>query len=89
MRAKGKGQPELYGVAPVGISRYFALYFTQAGWILLGLYLFANAYWPSTCRPHDVLQVYTCSGMLAEGEPEIITVTQEDEAPAATEDAQR
>jgi hypothetical protein len=29
------------------------------------------------------------SGMLAEGEPEIITVTQEEEAPAATEDAQR
>lgn len=68
MRAKGKAQPELYGVAPIGVSRYFALYFTQAGWILLGLYLFANAYWPSTCRPHDVLQVYTCSGMLAEGE---------------------
>ena len=60
-----------------------------AGWILLGLYLFANAYWPSTCRPHDVLQIYTCSGMLAEGEPEIITVTQEEEAPVATEDAQR
>ena len=68
MRANRNRQPELYGVAPVGISRYFALYFTQIGWLLLGAYLLANAYWPSTCRPHDVLQVYTCSGHLAEGQ---------------------
>lgn len=68
MRAKRNRQPELYGVAPVGISRYFALYFTQIGWLLLGVYLLANAYWPSTCRPHDVLQIYTCSPRLAEGQ---------------------
>ena len=68
MRTKGKPQPQLYGVAPVGISRYFALYFTQIGWLLLGGYLLANAYWPSACRPHDVLQVYTCSAQLARGE---------------------
>ena len=68
MRTKGKEQPQLYGVAPVGISRYFALYFTQIGWLLLGAYLLANAYWPSSCRPSDVLQVYTCSSQLAEGE---------------------
>src|SRR6187551_3032247 len=67
MRTKGKEQPQLYGVAPVGISRYFALYFTQIGWLLLGLYLLANAYWPSTCRPHDVLDIYGCSSRLAEG----------------------
>ena len=68
MRAKGKTQPELYGVAPVGISRYFALYFTQVGWLLLGTYLLVNAYWPSTCRPADVLEVYGCSARLAEGQ---------------------
>jgi len=68
MRANGKKTPELYGVAPVGISRYFALYFTQIGWLLLGLYLLMHAYWPSTCRPDGVLKAYTCSAMLAEGE---------------------
>ena len=68
MRANRTKQPELYGVAPVGLSRYFALYFTQAGWILLGLYLLANAYWPSTCRPHDLIEIYGCSGRLPEGQ---------------------
>lgn len=68
MRANGKPQPQLYGVAPVGISRYFALYFTQIGWLLLGVYLLANAYWPSTCRPDDVLEIYGCSARLAEGQ---------------------
>ena len=66
MRAKGKPQPELYGVAPVGISRYFALYFTQVGWLMLGLYLLTNAYWPSTCRPSNILEVYQCSIKLAD-----------------------
>jgi hypothetical protein len=68
MRANGKTQPVLYGVAPVGVSRYFALYFTQICWVALGLYLLANAYWPSTCRPDDMLKIYTCSAHLADGE---------------------
>ena len=68
MRAQRHRQPELYGVAPVGISRYFALYVTQIGWIVLGAYLLANAYWPSTCRPGNVLEVYGCSARLAEGQ---------------------
>jgi hypothetical protein len=67
MRANRTKQPELYGVSPVGLSRYFALYFTQAGWLLLGFYLLANAYWPSSCRPNGLLQVYGCSVMLPEG----------------------
>lgn len=67
MRARGnKQQPELYGVTPVALSRYFALYFTQAGWLVLGVFLLANAYWPSTCRPDDMLKVYTCSVRLPE-----------------------
>ena len=66
MRANRNRQPELYGVAPIGVSRYFALYLTQAGWLLLGAYLLGHAYWPSTCRPHDVLEIYGCSARLPE-----------------------
>lgn len=68
MHAKGSRQPELYGVAPIGVSRYFALYVTQAGWLILGFYLLANAYWPSTCRPDGFVKVYACSARLAEGQ---------------------
>lgn len=68
MPANRTKQPELYGVAPVGLSRYFVLYFTQIGWLLLGAYLLATAYWPSTCRPHDVLEIYGCSARLPEGQ---------------------
>jgi len=66
MSAHGKPR-QLHAAAPVGISRYFALYLTQLGWIVLGAYLLANAYWPSTCRPDDVLDVYRCSFVLANG----------------------
>lgn len=55
-----------YGTAPVGLSRYFALYLTQAGWLVLGAYLFANAYWPSTCRPEGLVEIYGCSSQLAD-----------------------
>ena len=67
MRAPRTPQPHLHGVKPVGLSRYFALYFTQVGWLLLGAYLLANAYWPSTCRPSGVIEIYGCSPRLAEG----------------------
>jgi hypothetical protein len=63
---ENRKQPELYGVAPVGISRYFALYITQIGWLALGAFLMANAYWPSTCQPHDLFEIYSCSGRLSE-----------------------
>jgi hypothetical protein len=55
-----------HGAAQVAVSRYFALYFAQLGWIVLGAWLLANAYWPSTCHPRDLLEIYSCSGMLAE-----------------------
>jgi hypothetical protein len=67
MPANRKSQPELYGVAPVGVSRYFALYTAQIGWVVLGLFLLSNAYWPSSCRPNDVVQIYSCSAALPEG----------------------
>lgn len=58
--------PKIYGETPVAVSRYFALYLTQIGWLVLGLYLMRNAVWPSTCQPGDVIEVYSCSGRLAD-----------------------
>ena len=52
--------------AEVGVSRYFALYLTQAGWLVLGVYLLSNAYWPSTCQPDGLLEIYGCSVHLPE-----------------------
>jgi len=59
-------RPHLHGNGDVAMSRYFALYLAQAGWLALGAYLFANAYWPSTCQPEGFLQVYECSMRLAD-----------------------
>jgi hypothetical protein len=55
-----------HGIADLGVSRYLVLYGTQLGWLLLGVYLLRNAYWPSTCTPTDILEVYTCSMRLPE-----------------------
>ena len=55
-----------HGKADLGMSRYFAMYLAQAGWILLGLYLLQNAYWPSSCRPEGLLEVFACSIRLPE-----------------------
>jgi hypothetical protein len=50
-----------HGTAELGISRYFALYLAQAGWLLLGLYLVRHAMWPSSCLPTTVMKAVTCS----------------------------
>lgn len=55
-----------HGTADLGLSRYFAMYLAQAGWILLGVYLLKNAYWPSSCRPDTLVEVMTCSIRLPE-----------------------
>ena len=55
-----------HGTGDLGLSRYFAMYLAQAGWLVLGLYLFKNAYWPSSCRPDTVLEVMTCASRLPE-----------------------
>lgn len=55
-----------HGKADLGMSRYFAMYLAQAGWILLGLYLLQNAYWPSSCRPDGLVEVFACSIRLPE-----------------------
>jgi hypothetical protein len=75
MRARGNSrQPELYGVTPIAVSRYFALYIAQIGWLALGAFLLANAYWPSTCRPDTLFKLATCSARLPENHGWIETV---------------
>ena len=55
-----------HGKADLGLSRYFAMYLAQAGWILLGVYLLKNAYWPSSCRPDTFVELVACSIRLPE-----------------------
>lgn len=55
-----------HGTADLGLSRYFAMYLAQAGWVLLGVYLLKNAYWPSSCRPDTFVELVTCSIRLPE-----------------------
>ena len=74
MAKKDKTQPHQYGVTPVGVSRYLALYITQIGWLSLGAYLLANAYWPSTCRPDTLTKIYSCSFRLADNHGWVETV---------------
>jgi hypothetical protein len=61
-----RNYPHLHGNGEVAVSRYFALYLAQAGWVALGVYLLSNAYWPSTCRPDNFFEVYGCSMRLAD-----------------------
>lgn len=61
-----KRYPTHHGHGEVKVTRYFALYLSQISWIGLGVYLYWNAYWPSSCRPEDLLQIYGCSMRLPE-----------------------
>lgn len=53
--------PQQFGVTPVAISRFFALYLTQIGWLALGAFLLANAVWPSYCQPATLAKFVLCS----------------------------
>jgi hypothetical protein len=55
-----------HGVADLGLSRYVTLYVTQVGWVVLGLYFLRHAYWPSTCTPRTLVEIYSCSPRLPE-----------------------
>ena len=58
--------PTHHGYGEVKLSRYFALYISQAGWLLLGAFLYWGAFWPSTCTPDNLLEIYGCSMRLPE-----------------------
>ncbi|MGC1271971.1 MAG: hypothetical protein WA842_15370 [Croceibacterium sp.] len=66
MRMQRPGDGYLHGTPDLGFSRYFAMYFLQGCWVVVGLYLLANAYWPSSCKPDGLLKVYSCSFRLPE-----------------------
>jgi hypothetical protein len=55
-----------HGLREVGASRYLALYIAQLGWVVLGLYFMQKAYWPSSCSPRTLYQIYACSPRLPE-----------------------
>jgi hypothetical protein len=55
-----------HGMADHGLSRYLALYTAQLGWVLLGVYFLSQAYWPSTCTPRTVIEIFDCSQRLPE-----------------------
>ena len=55
-----------HGYGEIKLSRYFALYLAQAGWIVLGVFLYYGAFWPSTCTPENLLEAYACSLRLPE-----------------------
>ena len=58
--------PTHHGYGEVKVSRYFALYLSQIGWLALGVYLYSGAYWPSTCQPNNLFDIYACSMRLPE-----------------------
>lgn len=55
-----------YGHGEIRVSRYIVLYVAQAFWLALGAYLYAIAFWPSTCTPQNLLEVYPCALRLPE-----------------------
>ncbi|KLE34137.1 hypothetical protein [Aurantiacibacter luteus] len=58
--------PTHHGYGELGLSRFFALYLAQAAWLGLGAYLYMHAYWPSTCTPANLIEIYGCSMRLPE-----------------------
>ena len=55
-----------HGTADLGLSRYFALYLAQGGWLVLGWYLLRHSMWPSSCMPTSLWKGVTCSIHLAD-----------------------
>lgn len=53
-----------HGYGEIKVSRYLVLYVAQAAWLVLGIYLYSGAYWPSTCQPGNILEIYGCSARL-------------------------
>ncbi len=66
MSGKPDNIPTHHGQGEIKLSRYFVLYSTQIAWVALGVVLYWDAFWPSTCTPHNLWQVYGCSFRLPE-----------------------
>lgn len=67
MQSRGnKRFPTHHGYGEIKFSRYFVLYVSQIAWMALGIYLYSGAYWPSTCTPDNLWEVYSCSMRLPE-----------------------
>jgi len=58
--------PREHGHADLRASRLAVLWAALAGWAVLGLYLLHRAYWPSTCTPEGLIDLYRCSVRLPE-----------------------
>lgn len=58
--------PTHHGHGELGLSRYIVLYLAQAGWVILGIFLYWDAFWPSSCTPEGLLETYACSAQLPE-----------------------
>lgn len=57
---------EYHGGKSFDLSRYVLLHLTQVGWVAAGVYLLSNAYWPSSCRPDSLVEIFRCSFRLPE-----------------------
>ena len=55
-----------HGYGEIDISRFVVLYLAQIAWLGLGIYLYRGAFWPSTCTPGNILEIYSCSFRLPE-----------------------
>ena len=66
MKPRAKRFPTHHGYGEVKPSRYVALFVVLLGWIALGGYLYATAFWPSTCTPDNLFEIYGCSMRLPE-----------------------
>ena len=64
MSKSTKRFPTHHGYGEVKVSRYFVLYVSQALWLALGVYLYSGAYWPSSCTPGNLIEIYGCSARL-------------------------
>lgn len=58
--------PTHHGYGEVRVTRYLALYIAQVFWVGLGVYLYWDAIWPSTCTPDNLFEIYACSMHLPE-----------------------
>jgi hypothetical protein len=66
MKTRRRSYLTHHGYGEINLSRYFALYLAQAGWMVLGVFLYSSAFWPSTCQPENLLEAYVCSLRLPE-----------------------